>query len=535
MNHPALEISLDRIRAAVGSGDRTIADEMAIVALERDVTYPAVLAQVFQALEAEGRAELAPSEAAEVWARYGGLLARSGNLEEAMTALEIALALEPRSFQALNDAGTTRYMQGQLSKAEAYYIRAVELKPDSAEPLAALAAIASRQGRGGDARNLGERALAIDPAAVAAHLAIARADINDGELIRATARLTDLLKQPNLNDQNRIAILDLRAEALDLSDRTAGAFSDYQARNGILARLNAPLVQRDVIERRIDQASRLAAFFANERSEDWRYNGNAALTVSKEAASHVFLVGFPRSGTTLLEKVLASHPGIATLTETNCLAEVGEHFLVSERSLRELSQLTEAAAGQHRQKYWTSAKSALGVNISGSCIVDKMPLNTVALPVVARLFPHAKILFALRDPRDVVFSCFRRRFRVNAAMFEFLTLAGAADYYDRVMTLGAIYRQLLALPILEVRHERMVGNFEAEARAVLNFIGVEWNADVTNFAARAGSGLLTPSDPQLAKGLNAEGIGQWRRYRSQMAPVLAQLNAWASRLGYAAE
>ena len=120
-------------------------------------------------------------------------------------------------------------------------------------------------------------------------------------------------------------------------------------------------------------------------------------------------------------------------------------------------------------------------------------------------------------------------------MFEFLTLDGAAEYYSRVMTLGSIYRQLLDLPVLEVRHERMVENFEAEVRTILNFIGVEWRADLRNFSARTSSDILTPSDPQLARGLNAEGIGQWRRYRSQLAPVLGQLNVWVRHFGYPAD
>ena len=419
-----------------------------------------------------------------------------------------------------------------MPKAGQYYSKAAALKPSAVEPLASLAAIASRQGLAAEARSLGARALAIEPQNIAANLAMARADVHDKEFLNAIARLTQLLKGPDLNDQNRIAILDLRAESCDLGGQTADAFADYQARNAILARVNAPLIQLEVLERRVDQAKRLATFFSTERADVWRSQETGTYRAAQEIAGHIFLVGFPRSGTTLLEKVMASHPGITTLVETNHLAEAGEHFLTTEHSLRELSQLTAAAAEPHRRKYWSSVRQACGEDVFGKVIIDKMPLNTVALPIIARLFPAAKILFALRDPRDVVFSCFRRRFRVNAAMFEFLTLAGAAEYYDRVMTLGLIYRQLMALPILEVRHEHIVGNFEAEVRGVLKFIGVEWDAAVKDFATPTGSGLLTPTDPQLAKGLNAGGIGQWRRYRSQLEPVLGRLDAWAARLGY---
>jgi hypothetical protein len=163
-----------------------------------------------------------------------------------------------------------------------------------------------------------------------------------------------------------------------------------------------------------------------------------------------------------------------------------------------------------------------------------MPLHTPALPLIAKLFPDARILFALRDPRDVVFSCFRRRFRINAAMFELLTLDGAAAYYDAVMGLAMIYRDKLPLKIHEVRHEALVAGFEGEARRVLAFLGAPWDPAVRDFAAQVRGTPRTPSAPQVARGLNADGVGQWRRYRTQLAPVGAILNPWAVRLGYEA-
>ena len=168
--------------------------------------------------------------------------------------------------------------------------------------------------------------------------------------------------------------------------------------------------------------------------------------------------------------------------------------------------------------------------------MDKLPLphTTRALPLIAKLFPDAKILFALRDPRDVVLSCFRRRFQINAAMYEFLTLEGAARYYDQVMGLAKLYRSLLPLKVVEVRHEDMVADFDGEMAKVLDFIGVGWDDAVRGFAERARERAVTPSDPQLARGLNADGVGQWRRYGPQIAPVSEWLEPWAQYFGYPA-
>ena len=165
-------------------------------------------------------------------------------------------------------------------------------------------------------------------------------------------------------------------------------------------------------------------------------------------------------------------------------------------------------------------------------VIDKLPLNTTALPVISKLFPRAKVLFALRDPRDVVFSCFRRRFQINSAMFEFLDIQDAAAYYDEVMTLMRTYRKVLQLTVREVRHEAMVANFAAEVRAVLEFLGLYWDPGVERFAEKVPADPRTPSDVQLARGLNADGVGQWRRYEQQIAPILPILQKWAVEFGY---
>jgi hypothetical protein len=232
--------------------------------------------------------------------------------------------------------------------------------------------------------------------------------------------------------------------------------------------------------------------------------------------------------------VLAGHPDISTLPEVDHLAAAGEHLLADDVGLHTLATLDASQARTLRESYWRRVEESVAAPLAGRILVDKMPLHTVALPLIARLFPDAKVLFALRDPRDVVLSCFRRRFQVNAAMFEFLTIEGTARYYDAVMELARSYRERLPLRFLEVRHEAMVAGLEAEAREVLEFVGADWNPAVLDFADRARSRLVTPSDPQLARGLNSEGVGQWRRYEACLRPVLGMLEPWVTRHGYSA-
>jgi tetratricopeptide (TPR) repeat protein len=537
------EPELAEIIAAIGRQDRDDAIKRAVAAFGRGLDHPLILLLTAEGLEADGRLPEAlgllrkvtveePDEA-EGWRRFGGALARQGHLAEAMRALEAALAIDPNVYWTLIAAGGLSFRSSDLRAAEGYYRRAANLAPEQAEPLAGLAAIAARRDNPQEARALAERALAISPV-LGAEMAIGRADFLDGAPERAEARMSRLLSRMDLDADSRIGCFDLRADARDAMNRPADAFADYTARNEILRRITAPRIETELTERRLDQARRLLAYFSAAPAGSWRVRTGEDTEGARFAGGHVFLVGFPRSGTTLLEKTLAGHPGVVSLEEVDHLGQAGGHLLASDAALDRLAKLSAAETEACRQAYWRGVEASVGEANRGRTVIDKLPLHTTALPLIAKLFPNARILFALRDPRDVVLSCFRRRFQINAAMYEFLTLDGAAHYYDQVMELARLYRALLPIEVFEVRHEAMVADFDGEVGKALAFIGLDWDPAVKGFAARARERSVTPSDPQLARGLNADGVGQWRRYGPQLASVQAQLEPWALHFGYPA-
>jgi Flp pilus assembly protein TadD len=534
--------TLEQIEAALATGDQNLATSLAVAAFQGGAEDSVILLLVAENFEKRGfgqRAlELLKKAAAqerddpELWRLLGEMLFRQGMASDAANAFDTALAIDPGMYPALTAAGAASYQTGDLKAAEGYYRRAAGLKPDEPELLATLALIAARRDEPKEARALAERALSLHPDSITAELALARADLLEGLAAVAEARLTKLIRRPDLSSQNRVNALDLRAETLDALDQPAAAFADYQARNAILESIAAPNIKQRMTERRVDQARRLAAYFATASAEPWRERAGEDMEGRRTARHHVFLLGFPRSGTTLLEKVLGSHPDVVTLEEFDHLAAAGGHWLSTDVALNELATLTAAAADASRQIYWRGVRETVGKDISDKVLIDKLPLHTIALPVISKLFPSAKILFALRDPRDVVLSCFRRRFQMNSAMYEFLTLDGAARYYDQVMALATACRSLLHLDIQEVRHEAMVADFEQEVRKVLSFIGADWNSAVTGFAERARRAPRTPSDIQLTRGLNADGVGQWRRYEQQLTPALKIVEPWVNHFNY---
>jgi hypothetical protein len=155
------------------------------------------------------------------------------------------------------------------------------------------------------------------------------------------------------------------------------------------------------------------------------------------------------------------------------------------------------------------------------------------LPIIAKLFPGVKILFAQRDPRDVVLSCFRRPFQINAGMYQFVTLEGAVLFYDAIMQLFETYRRTLPLDVHVIRYESLVADFEGQTRAVCDFLGVDWREGLRDFADNAKDRQIrTPSAAQVREGLYATGAGQWRRYEKHLEPILPILKPWIDRFGY---
>jgi len=139
----------------------------------------------------------------------------------------------------------------------------------------------------------------------------------------------------------------------------------------------------------------------------------------------------------------------------------------------------------------------------------------------------------VRDPRDVVLSCFRRMFAPNAYVYEFLTLNGSAHFYDEVMRLDRLYRAGLEQERLDIRNEDLIADFEARTRALCAFVGLEWNESMLNFSRRAKARrIATPSALQLRDGIRSDGVGHWRAYAEQLSPVLPVLDRWVAAFGY---
>ncbi|MFL6846960.1 MAG: sulfotransferase [Sphingomicrobium sp.] len=535
---------LEHVDAALRTHGLGTAGRLALQALAEGVEHPSLLNLAASARFGEGRFEeaaallrrarsLAPKDP-HVLNSLGVCLKALGETDAALQAYNGALRLDPGMAAAHFNRGAVLEELSDIKGARSAYEQATAIDPKYVEPLAGLAWLDAQAGDAASARTRGERALALSPSNVLARLALASADLQQGKLGPAEDRLATLSRDPVLSPVNRSIVLGLIGDLHDAEGRLAEAFAAYEASNAELKALNAHLFEAPGRETALGQVRRLTAWFEAADADPWR-EAPPARPRAADPKAHVFLVGFPRSGTTLLENVLAAHPEVVSLEEKDCLEAVAAPYLTSDEGLERLARISPGEALRQRDAYWAKVRG-YGIEPRDRVFIDKMPLASVQLPVVAKLFPNARVLFARRDPRDVVLSCFRRRFGMNLAMYQLLTLEGAAAFYDAVMRLSELYRERLPLPQHIVRYESLVEDFEGTARATCDFLGLEWDSSLRDFAAKARTrGISTPSAAQVARGLNREGQGAWRRYREQMAPVLPLVEPWVERFGYATE
>jgi len=241
----------------------------------------------------------------------------------------------------------------------------------------------------------------------------------------------------------------------------------------------------------------------------------------------VFIVGSPRSGTTLLDTLLTALPELQVFEEQPMLVQVETEFPGLER------EVDPARVKAARRRYFELAEAIEGP-AEGRRVVDKMPLHLTHMPVIQRLFPGASIIFVERHPGDAVLSCFMANFMINHAMRSFTRLDEAALTYDAVFTNWQRARALLPLSVHTVRYERMIADLEAEMRPLLAFLGLGWrDAVLDNQASAAARGAVrTASYAQIGQPLYSRAVARWERYHKQMEPVLPILEPWIKRLGY---
>jgi tetratricopeptide (TPR) repeat protein len=532
-------------------------------------------------------------EAGEVCAAGGGdprvlriaayIHQQRGRLAEAAAAYDAAVAAFPDDWESFNNLGNVRAAMGDSDAAIAAFQAAIRLRPDMVEMvinlsnvLAAAEQFGMRQAMMREAARAGA-----DNADVQVELGLAEAGAGDFEAAEAAYREAIRLRPDFvaahvelgllLETQNKVEALNalvdgaeakgmrgaeigfLRAWALRREGRFAEALPLAEATPPSISPVRRAQLLAEIHDRLGDPSRAFSAFTemnraavaASRGAEGPSYRAqvaaNAALLTADRVAAWsnvelapgppppLFIVGFPRSGTTLLDTLLMNLPDLHVLEEMPVLDEVEQALGGEER----LAALTSAEANDLRALYF-DALARISPPGRNQSIVDKFPLHMARVPLISRIFPTAKIVFVERHPCDTVLSGFMSNFQLNRAMMSFTDLEEAARLYDTMLDAWTRATSLLPVKVHKIRYERMVADLEGEMRGLLGFLGRPWDPRVLDNEA-AGSArdyIRTASYAQVAEPIYARAAGRWERYRAEMAPVLPILAPWAQKMGY---
>jgi tetratricopeptide (TPR) repeat protein len=455
---------------------------------------------------------------------------------DAEKLVNLAQSLYPDDAHLQQMLGRSYVRLQQFDRAIACYRRALELAPASPErpqTLLELAKMHERLHEIGPARECAEQALALAPGFDKARYALANLDRRAGDAEAAESRWRQIIASKHAPPGVIADSWYQLASLLDTAGRYQDAFDALTRAKQIFSRAAAPCLEDAEVIARIGRKT--FSTVTPDHFQRWSREGEDLAPLGGGLA---LLTSHPRSGTTLLEQVLDSHPGVISADELQVMAELVYIPLSRETAQNEsvplaLDRAPRDKLNQVRQAYWTGMEGALRQSIAPRMLLDKNPELTMLLPVVARVFPEMKIVFALRDPRDVVISCFMQRLPLNAVSVHYLTLEGTAKKYAATMRGWLKIREMLRNSWIEVRYEDTVADIERQARKVLDFLGLAWDDAVLEYHRRAQKKHVhSPTYEAVTKPVYTSSINRWRNYAAQLEPCQEILRPFVEAFGY---
>jgi tetratricopeptide (TPR) repeat protein len=298
------------------------------------------------------------------------------------------------------------------------------------------------------------------------------------------------------------------------------------------------------LNRNLTEIHSLDANYVFDKVEQLRNGYHAGLLQRwqvEDFADHgplpVFLLGFLRSGTTLLEQALSAHPGVLSSDENTLINELDAELArisgIQGDSAAALRAIGIEQAKQLRQYYWQRAGEEYGPQALQKIFINKTALNSIEIGLIACLFPEAKIIFALRDPRDVCLSCAMQAFAPSPATVNLLSWQGIARQYAAIMGLWLHFRDAIKPSYLELRYEDTVNDFEGSLNSVFALLGLDWNPQVARFHEKShGKYISTPSFNAVSRPLYRDSLARWRPYATYFEGIAPLLRPFVEAFGY---
>lgn len=446
--------------------------------------------------------------------------------------IEKALKISQDSVQAIEEAARVCVAFKNLDMMLGYLERASQKKGVSIATLTSLADIYFIDNRLDQAAEVLAQATRIDPKDPRVLMGEAMLKRRRGENQAAESLFRDLLMNPASDGLTRVRAAYRLAGLLDGQGQYDDAMSALLEGKAIqrpqAGQFAAPLQQMQSLNQEMEQTLTTAVL------DRWRAEA-ARLQPPRRVA---LLSGHPRSGTTLLEQVLDSHSDIVSTEETNLIHEeiclpLTRDFPAGTGPLQMLDSAPPSLLSRVRENYFRCSEMFLRQPLGSRLLVDKNPGVNIMVPLMVRAFPETKFLLALRDPRDVVMSCFMQALQLTPTSSAYLSLEGTVNQYASVMGFWVEMLPRLGDQWMQVRYEEMIDDLPSVARPVLEFLGLEFDDKVLKFYDHARTKRVnSPTYADVRKPLYRTAVGRWRNYEKYLEPYLPGLERFVKEFNY---
>ena len=488
-------------------------------------------------------------------------LQKQGKLEEAIIDYKKAISIKPNYADAYYNMAATLEELGKLEEAVESYKKAILIKPDYADAYFNMASNLEEQGKLDEALVAYKKTLDLKPDYSGAWANGARALENWNKLeqlelwlekaLQACKILTPEIQfqQAKLFWRNKkyektVRVIkainfdlmtdDLKKECLNLEAKCFQSLKDFEkafesfSKMNLLAKKSSEFLQckpdnylQEIRDQLVKLETRPVPIFPD-------------YTAEQPSSDPVFLVGFPRSGTTLLDTILRSHSCIEVVEEQPT-TKVAQTLIQKNGHLDIVNQLLPPAIlSEARKAYSKELNKHLNEINSGVVYIDKLPLNLVKTPLINHLYPRAKFILALRHPMDTILSCWMQNFKLNPAMAVMVDLDRTVDLYCLAMQTFKKSRTEYKLNVHVIKYEDLLENLAGETTALLRFLNLDWEPQMKNYqdtAIKRGK-INTPSYSQVVQPIYKDAKYRWLKYEKYLDKYLEQVTPWINEFGY---
>ena len=463
----------------------------------------------------------------EAYCNLGNAYKEIGKLNEAIDFYRNAISINPKYAQVYNNLGKVFQEQDKLELAMEAYKKATSLKLEYSEAWT----------NGAEALEKWNKLDELDDWLKQAHknFKIVPSDISyfQSKFLwrikerKEALKLISTINLKTVSENRKQGFLNLKAKCFESSQNFSKAYDCFLEMNLLAKKSNTYL------------NSNSDKFFANTKNqlEQLKLKLTSRETDSVdngETISPIFLVGFPRSGTTLMDTILRSHSKIEVLEEKPTV--VAAKAAIRKNGYNEIHNKVFSIdiISEARSSYIKEFRKHIKSSDTNSVYIDKLPLNLIEVPLINQLFPSAKFILALRHPFDTILSCWMQDFEINAAMANMVDLDRIVDLYCIAMETFKICRSEYNLNVHTIRYEDLLEDLKGESSALLTFMDLTWETKMEDYRATAlkRGRINTPSYSQVSQPIYKEAKYRWVNYKEYLEKYSDQIEPWIQEFGY---